>query len=480
MKDNFNPITSPVHKLAFSHSLKVLKLRPDWIIQEAPAAPWFWWLSSFAWIHGLAREDYSPGDFATYCTKEVGTLVVNRGVFLQIAEKLVKQETSGQSVVGGWIKRWARLDKDYQGLVRRLVKADFDRLTDQDLLKIFQNFCQVYYAVESLPLANEFFIPYSDRYLKELALEYPAGEEKLIGLIMPKKKSFIQIEEDELRQITRLPAARQEAALKKHLAKWFFMNGGYDGPHPLSLRQLKNKTKKLAIRKELPRPLGRNRISLNLEARIILHLIKRVSQWKDERKRNNLIGSYILDKFAREFSRRFKIRYDLVRYAIPRELPRIVGKDKAFIQELVRRKRGGTAWAISGLACSDTFSGRNYQKLRQIILGLKAPQKLLAGIAASPGQIRGRIRVIHNPAWEKFTAGDILLTSMTRPEFVPLIKKAKAVLCDEGGLLSHAAIVSREFKIPCIVGLHQAMASLKDGDLVEVNADKGIVKILKR
>ena len=69
---------------------------------------------------------------------------------------------------------------------------------------------------------------------------------------------------------------------------------------------------------------------------------------------------------------------------------------------------------------------------------------------------------------------------MTRPEFIPLIRKAAAIVTDAGGILCHAAIVAREMKKPCIVGTKVATKAFKDGDLVEVDANKGVVKILKR
>jgi pyruvate,water dikinase len=68
---------------------------------------------------------------------------------------------------------------------------------------------------------------------------------------------------------------------------------------------------------------------------------------------------------------------------------------------------------------------------------------------------------------------------MTRPEYISAMKKAAAIVTDEGGITCHAAIVSRELKKPCIIGTKIATKVLKDGDLVEVDADKGIVKILE-
>jgi len=69
---------------------------------------------------------------------------------------------------------------------------------------------------------------------------------------------------------------------------------------------------------------------------------------------------------------------------------------------------------------------------------------------------------------------------MTHPEFLPMMRKAVAFVTDEGGITCHAAIVAREMKRPCIIGTKNATKVLKDGDMVEVDAEKGIVKILKK
>jgi len=68
---------------------------------------------------------------------------------------------------------------------------------------------------------------------------------------------------------------------------------------------------------------------------------------------------------------------------------------------------------------------------------------------------------------------------MTSPEFLPAMKKAKAIITDEGGVTCHAAIVSRELNIPCVIGTKVATKSLKDGDLVEVDTHQGIIRKIK-
>ena len=73
-----------------------------------------------------------------------------------------------------------------------------------------------------------------------------------------------------------------------------------------------------------------------------------------------------------------------------------------------------------------------------------------------------------------------LATGTTNPNMMPLIRRVKAIITDEGGLTCHVAIISREFNVPCIVGTKIATQVLRDGDLVEVDADKGVARILER
>jgi len=106
-------------------------------------------------------------------------------------------------------------------------------------------------------------------------------------------------------------------------------------------------------------------------------------------------------------------------------------------------------------------------------------QTVLKGVVAYPGKVIGKCKIIFDPFEQRdFVEGEILVTGMTRPEFVPYMGKAAAIVTDAGGMLCHAAITSREMKKPCIVATERATKFLKDGDLVEVDADNGIVRKL--
>jgi phosphohistidine swiveling domain-containing protein len=106
----------------------------------------------------------------------------------------------------------------------------------------------------------------------------------------------------------------------------------------------------------------------------------------------------------------------------------------------------------------------------------------IQGKTSFPGRVKGVVRlVLTNEIGNKvFNKGDILVSASTNPALLPLMKKSGAIITDEGGLMCHAAIISRELKIPCIVATKIATKVLKDGDLVEVDATKGMVKILKK
>ncbi len=101
------------------------------------------------------------------------------------------------------------------------------------------------------------------------------------------------------------------------------------------------------------------------------------------------------------------------------------------------------------------------------------------GTVAYPfsGLLEGKVQLMYNSYdVNGFKPGSILVTPMTSPEYLPAMKKAKAIITDEGGLTCHAAIVSRELGVPCIIGTKIATQVLKDGDMVEVDAEKGIVR----
>ena len=103
---------------------------------------------------------------------------------------------------------------------------------------------------------------------------------------------------------------------------------------------------------------------------------------------------------------------------------------------------------------------------------------VIKGIVACRGKVQGKVQIIFNSEQVKDFDADILVTPMTAPDFLPAIERAKAIITDEGGVTSHIAIVSRELQKPSIMGTKVATKVLKDGDLVEVDAEDGTVRKL--
>lgn len=105
----------------------------------------------------------------------------------------------------------------------------------------------------------------------------------------------------------------------------------------------------------------------------------------------------------------------------------------------------------------------------------------ILGQVAMKGVAQGKVRVLHKKSEIKnLLQGEILVTAMTTPDYLPAMNKAGAFVTDEGGITCHAAIVAREMKKPCIIGTKIATQVLKDGDLVEVDAHSGVVTIVER
>lgn len=103
----------------------------------------------------------------------------------------------------------------------------------------------------------------------------------------------------------------------------------------------------------------------------------------------------------------------------------------------------------------------------------------LVGVAASPGIVEGPARVIFSPAeLESVQDGEILVCPITAPSWAPVFTKIKAAVSDIGGIMAHAAIVSREYGLPAVVGTGFGTKRIRTGQLIRVDGDKGTVTIL--
>lgn len=161
-------------------------------------------------------------------------------------------------------------------------------------------------------------------------------------------------------------------------------------------------------------------------------------------------------------------------------------QNKKSFKRLIQQRKKGFGIVYDKKFRVYVIAGKELEFARQYFHKkvLKYKKKLmdeLKGISAQPGLVRGEVVVIRSAnEFKKFKKNNILVTQMTTPDFVPILEKAAALITDIGGITCHAAIVSREMNKPCVIGTKIATKVLKDGDMVEVDANRGIVKIIKK
>ncbi len=178
-----------------------------------------------------------------------------------------------------------------------------------------------------------------------------------------------------------------------------------------------------------------------------------------------------LDGFAADLG----LSYDDLTYCLYNE---ILSRKIPSVKTLENRKKDFVAFLSHGQI--GIVSGKQVNKFKKLC-SEKNIGNSLAGSIAFSGFSKGRVRIISQPKdLDNFKKGEVLVASMTTPSMVMAMKKASAFVTDEGGITCHAAILAREMKKPCVIGTKNATRLLKNGDFVEVDADKGIVRIIKK
>lgn len=173
---------------------------------------------------------------------------------------------------------------------------------------------------------------------------------------------------------------------------------------------------------------------------------------------------------------------EIADYAVTIKFSEIIKGCPPSIKECERRFKNFIS-ASNGYCAIETLAEFKKKNLNLVFEeeNKKFKSNFFIGETAFKGLVIGQVKIVHLISeLDKINQGDVLVSPMTTPMFVSAMKRAAGIITDEGGILSHAAIIARELKKPCIIGTKIATKVLRDGDLVEVDADKGIVKILKR
>lgn len=208
--------------------------------------------------------------------------------------------------------------------------------------------------------------------------------------------------------------------------------------------------------------------------------IEVIGKYFDNTERKSTEAWDIVAKYLKYVSRSKRINYEeLVNYT-PEEFENVALSGIAVPKDTISSRIKKFVLLLRDHRIQ-LFIGKEADRIEEEELGENKIDSAenINGIVANPGRTHGSVRIVNmEKDISKMVEGEILVSVMTTPRLLRAVKKAKAIVTDEGGIICHAAITAREFKVPCIVGTKIATKVLKDGDSVEVDADRGIVRKL--
>jgi len=327
-----------------------------------------------------------------------------------------------------------------------------------------------------------------EKILKEELKKAKMSEKDLKFFFNPNKKTLLMKQNQELLNIQKELKSRKSLIsfeknnpelykkIKNHIKKfkWFGMMHFWGSPFSEEkfLDLVKN-TKINPEKKEKSDKLNKNLSWIKKQT-------QELSYWRQHIAETCAIASY---SFFNVFNKYFKdigLKYEQAYYLTKPEFLKILSK-KATIDLSVIKEREKAYGLIVKNKKLIVILGKDLKDTINLMMKKDDKVNKFKGVVASSGIAKGKVKIVLSPKEvNSVERGDILVASETTPDFMPAIHRAKAIVTDIGGLTSHAAIVSREFGIPCIIGTKVATRVLKDGDLIEVDAEKGIVKIIKK
>lgn len=327
---------------------------------------------------------------------------------------------------------------------------------------------------------------------KSILAEERAALLELIDKVLENKELEAVFRENDLYDI--MPELEENfpdffADLEQHWKKFqwiFFMYEGPALPKSYFVKQIKEGLDTVnSIRKEfegtekllaLQEKLLK-RICDNENERFIFSFPRRLIETKGHRKDAMYFGCFVMERLFAEVAKRLNITPEQVRYMQEHELVDALQGRFSDFDLLTERIKYSVFVAIGGERKFLVGKEAKAWYTENVIVEEFSDSNELEGATAFPGKVKGKVKVINHPnEIFKMEKGNILVSHATNPNLLPAMDMAGAIVTDVGGLTCHAAIVSREFKIPCIVGTKIATQLLKDDDLVEVDAEKGIVK----
>ncbi|MDO8571696.1 MAG: PEP-utilizing enzyme [bacterium] len=440
---------------------------------------------SMLWALSVARSrlSYIPvswGEFFGYFDKQnyLGVVWDENG-FEKVTRTVL--DIAKEDMPSEWQAVWERADKELTKEAKSLAESDMSQFSLDELRVKYDRLFELDQKMWGVSIFIDTFDPGFDQArMKEIADEHHLNEMEVQTLVSPTTPAFVTEWDMALQDVEKGMFTHEDL---RHHFFWYATDyvtfGEVTDDFIEKEIQKKYNVGFISLEPEQKEILKRHNLTKNP-----LQFFKTLTTWRDERKRLNYTGLYGLLKILREVLSRQGIDPILVNALLPHQASDLFeGK----MSEVTLRKQfneGILLHVTSGGELSFYFGEQARQSWKAIEESLQSTDETeVRGTVASKGKATGRVRLvphITNQNASLMEKGDILVTSMTRPEFLPLMHLAGAIVTNEGGVTSHAAIVSRELRKPCIIGTKNATRVLHDGDLVEVDAEKGIVRIIER
>jgi pyruvate,water dikinase len=487
-----------------------IKSVKEWLILNSGISPYIIGYALKQWTKGT-YERYPGYYLISFC----GGRITKSGAEAQFLadqneyHKSFEKVINNRDILDKVYKDFLKDEKDFKDFIE-----DIQREGEEYLHNNFNNFIKVYDAEYISAVVIDGVLVYGETFFNEMLKKYPDQEKSLRILIEPYGETFLNRYRQELFKLalscnrdghTSLEDILTDSKIVKGLTKiqksFHWIQNNYKNVSALSIEFFAQQL--LEILKDIKLNPKENLEELENYAKVhqkecedikiknildpedyekILWLGK-IAWWVDRRKEYNLIANHYLGAHLEWLCDKYNLKYDDASLLLPWELDKIVEGNKNIDDFNINGRKEECIYFYDILGQEKMYYGEEaeklWEKINPKIENLK-DTKEIKGTVAQKGFVKGIVRVVmdaHNPG--EFNEGDILVTGMTRPDFLSLMKKAAAFVTDEGGVTCHAAIVARELKKPCIIGTKFASKVLKSGDTVEVDANNGVIKIIK-
>lgn len=472
-----------------SHIKKV----KNWLVLNSPCLPFIVGVACKTWTFDLAKR-YGERRLISFCgirfSKDgsESQFLADSDEYLATGEMLLKTKFIDQ------------VYSDYQNDIALYDDYLWTHVLNGVSLESYEGFIKVYTDFWTSSAMPDALLVYGEVLVAEVKKKYPERLREIDLLTRPIELSFNARYEKAMLslaiEVVSNGKGMAESGLKEIQSRYFWMLNNYRNIEPLTVEYFNNELEKLlkVDLNELHERFSHIDESLSeLAAQVAdielakmfsdedfnqLHWIGRVASWIDSRKERNLLGNYYLGEYLKLFAEKLNLPYEQISFLLPWELVLILSGTKSITDFPIAERKKESIFFIDIENDFEFYS--EPEKVRAIWSTIVPKQDLklteVKGNVAWKGKVQGRVRVIFDPRQiTDFADGDILITGMTRPDFLGLMRKASAFVTDEGGITCHAAIVAREMKKPCIIGTKIATKVFKDGDMVEVDADNGII-----